>query len=36
MSVEEGLDKAVANLRQVLMFRPAAKPKAFDLDERYK
>jgi sugar phosphate isomerase/epimerase len=36
MSVEEGLDKAVANLRQVLMFQPASKPKAFDLDERFK
>jgi sugar phosphate isomerase/epimerase len=36
MSVEEGLDKAVANLRHVLMVQPASKPKAFDLDERYK
>jgi sugar phosphate isomerase/epimerase len=35
MSVEEGLDKAVANLRQVLMFQPASKPKAFDLDKRF-
>jgi sugar phosphate isomerase/epimerase len=33
MSVDEGLDKAVANLRQVLMFQPAARPKAVDLDE---
>jgi hypothetical protein len=36
MSVEEGLDKSIANLRQVLMFQPASKPKAFDLDERFK
>jgi sugar phosphate isomerase/epimerase len=36
MSVEEGLDKALANLRQVLMFQSASKPKAFDLDERFK
>ena len=36
MSVEEGLDKAVANLRQVLLVQPASKPKAFDLDEKYK
>jgi len=36
MSVEEGLDKAIANLRQVLMFQPASKPKAFELDERFK
>jgi len=31
MSVGEGLDKAVANLRQVMMFEEAAKPKAFDI-----
>lgn len=36
MSVEEGLDKAVANLRQVLLVQPASKPKAFDLDAKYK
>ena len=36
MSVEEGLDKAVANLRQVLLVQPASKPKAFDIDEKYK
>ncbi|NPV86627.1 MAG: sugar phosphate isomerase/epimerase [Anaerolineae bacterium] len=36
MSVEEGLDKAIANLRQVLMFQPPSKPKAFDLDDRFK
>lgn len=36
MSVEEGLDKAISNLRQVLIVEPASKPKAFDLDERYK
>lgn len=35
MSVEEGLDKAVTNLRQVLMFEPGSKPKAFDLDARF-
>jgi len=31
MSVEEGLDKAVANLKQVLIFDKAATPKAFDI-----
>jgi sugar phosphate isomerase/epimerase len=31
MSVDEGLDKAVANLKQVLIFDEAAKPKAFDI-----
>jgi sugar phosphate isomerase/epimerase len=31
MSVAEGLDKAVANLRQVMIFEEAAKPKAFDI-----
>ena len=36
MSVEEGLDKAISNLRQVLIFQPAVKPKAFDLDGRFK
>jgi sugar phosphate isomerase/epimerase len=36
MSVEEGLEKAINNLKQVLMFEPASKPKAFDLDERFK
>lgn len=35
MSVEEGLDKAVANLKQVLMFLPASSPKAFAIDERF-
>jgi sugar phosphate isomerase/epimerase len=35
MSVEEGLDKAVANLKQVLIFEPAAKPRAFAIDERF-
>jgi len=35
MSVEEGLEKAVFNLKQVLMFDPASKPKAFDLDQRF-
>jgi sugar phosphate isomerase/epimerase len=36
MSVDEGLDKAVANLKQVLMFQPAASVKAFDIDARFK
>jgi sugar phosphate isomerase/epimerase len=35
MSVEEGLDKAVANLRQVMIFEPAATVKAFAIDERF-
>jgi sugar phosphate isomerase/epimerase len=35
MSVEEGLDKAIANLRQVLIFEPASAPKAFDIDSRF-
>jgi sugar phosphate isomerase/epimerase len=35
MSVEEGLDKAVSNLKQVMMFQPAATPKAFAIDERF-
>ena len=35
MSVEEGLEKAVHNLKQVMMFEPASKPKAFDLDQRF-
>jgi sugar phosphate isomerase/epimerase len=35
MSVNEGLRKAVANLAQVMIFEPAAAPKAFDLDERF-
>jgi sugar phosphate isomerase/epimerase len=32
MSVEEGLDKAVANLRQAMIFEPASAPKAFAID----
>ena len=36
MSVEEGLDKAVANLKQVMIFQPASSPKAFAIDERFK
>lgn len=36
MSVEEGLEKAVANLEQVLLFQPGASPKAFAIDDRYK
>jgi len=35
MSVEEGLDKAVSNLKQVLMFEPPSTPKAFAIDERF-
>ncbi len=35
MSVDEGLDKAVANLKQVMIFQPATSPKAFDLDVRF-
>ena len=35
MSVEEGLKKAVANLKQVMIFEPASAPKAFALDERF-
>jgi sugar phosphate isomerase/epimerase len=35
MSVEEGLDKAIANLRQVMIFEPAASPKAFAIDKRF-
>jgi len=36
MSVEEGLDKAVSNLKQVLMFQPASTPKAFAIDEQFR
>ncbi len=35
MSVEEGLEKAVNNLKQVVIFQPASAPKAFDLDKRF-
>ena len=35
MSVDEGLDKAVSNLKQVVMFEPASAPKAFDIDSRF-
>jgi sugar phosphate isomerase/epimerase len=35
LSVEEGLRKAVDNLKQVVIFEPASAPKAFDLDERF-
>ena len=35
MSVAEGLDKAVSNLKQVMMFQPASTPKAFAIDERF-
>ena len=36
VSIEEGLDKAVEYLKQVMMFEPASKPKAFNLDGRFK
>lgn len=36
MSVEEGLDKAVANLRQVLPVEAGAPPKAFEIEARFK
>jgi sugar phosphate isomerase/epimerase len=35
MSVEEGLEKAVASLRQVLIFQQASQPKAFAIDKRF-
>ena len=35
MSTEEGLSKAVDNLKQVVIFEPASAPKAFDIDERF-
>ncbi len=35
LSVEEGLNKAVSNLKQVVIFDPASAPKAFDLDKRF-
>lgn len=35
MSIEEGLDKAIANLKQVMIFQPASAPKAFDIDKRF-
>ena len=35
MSVEEGLDKAIANLRQVMIIEPASSPKAFAIDDRF-
>ena len=35
MSTEEGLQKAVDNLKQVVIFEPASAPKAFDIDERF-
>jgi hypothetical protein len=36
MSIDEGLEKAVHNLKQVMMLEPGSKPKAFNLDERFK
>ena len=35
MSVEEGLTKAIDNLKQVMIFQPASAPKAFAIDERF-
>ena len=35
MSTEEGLDKAVANLNQVVITEPAASVKAFDIDNKF-
>ena len=35
MSIEEGLDKAISNLKQVMIFQPASAPKAFDIDNRF-
>ena len=35
LSVAEGLEKAVNNLKQVVIFEPASAPKAFDLDKRF-
>ena len=35
MSVEEGLDKAINNLKQVIMTQPASTPRAFAADERF-
>jgi sugar phosphate isomerase/epimerase len=35
MSVEEGLSKAVDNLKQVVIFEPASAVKAFDIDKKF-
>ena len=35
MSVEEGLNKAVSNLKQTVITEPASSPKAFDIDEKF-
>jgi sugar phosphate isomerase/epimerase len=35
MSVEEGLDKAIANLKQVMLFQPSSTPRAFLIDRRF-
>ena len=35
MSIDEGLEKAIFNLKQVVMFEPASSPKAFDIDKRF-
>ena len=36
MSIEEGLNKAVSNLNQVVLLEPATSPKAFDIDKRFR
>jgi sugar phosphate isomerase/epimerase len=36
MSVEEGLDKAVVNLKQVMMFEQPSVPKAFLLEKKFR
>jgi sugar phosphate isomerase/epimerase len=35
MSVEEGLDKAIFNLNQAMIFQPASTPEAFVIDKRF-
>ena len=35
MSVEEGLNKAVSNLNQTVIFEPASAPKAFEIDDKF-
>lgn len=35
MSIEEGIDKAIASLKQVMIFQPESAPKAFDIDKRF-
>ena len=35
MSVEEGLNKATSNLKQVVLFESAVSPQAFDIDRKF-